>query len=153
MTPDRIVVVALVNRRGAVLLRMRDERSVVRSNRWSLPGGGAEAGETPELAAVRIVREQTSLKVEPTKLRLAWNGLIHELSAVAYLFAVATPATDQDIPIDGVPGEIARYNGFVTTFVPGDEVQNGRTFTPVSGYVISTFMGSPLYRELAGPRY
>ena len=46
MELDRIVVVALVNRRGQVLLRSRDQVSTVRANRWSLPGGGAQRDES-----------------------------------------------------------------------------------------------------------
>lgn len=149
MALDRIVVVALVDKNGAVLLRTRDEMSAVRANRWSLPGGGADPGETPEQAGVRMVAEQTSLTVSAQDLKLAWNGMIPGLEAVIYHFAVSTMATDKDIPIDRVPGAPARYKGYVTRFVPEDIVLRGRTFTKVTGYVLGTFMSSGLYRELA----
>jgi len=35
---------------------------------WTLPGGGAEPGETPEEAAVREVREETGYDVELVRL-------------------------------------------------------------------------------------
>jgi 8-oxo-dGTP pyrophosphatase MutT (NUDIX family) len=150
MALDRIVVVALVDKNGAVLLRTRDEMSAVRANRWSLPGGGAEPGETPEQAAVRLVAEQASLTVSPQDLQLVWNGMIPGLEAVIYYFAAVTTATNKDIPIDPVPGAPDRYKGYVTRFVPEDAVLRGRTFTKVTGYVLGTFMNSVLYRDLQG---
>ncbi len=35
---------------------------------WVIPGGGIEPGETPEVAMVRELMEETSLKVEVTRL-------------------------------------------------------------------------------------
>jgi 8-oxo-dGTP diphosphatase len=144
----RIVLVALVNRSGAVLLRMHDEQAVTRPNRWSLPGGAALPSETPQQAAVRLLREQTGLGVTG-ELRPVWRGGLPDLPAEAYLFAAATTATDADITVDAVPGAIGRRGAFVVEFVPGDAVQSGRPFTPASGFVIGDFLQSRAYRELA----
>jgi 8-oxo-dGTP pyrophosphatase MutT (NUDIX family) len=149
MELDRIVVVALVNRRGQVLLRSRDQVSAVRANRWSLPGGGAEREESAETAALRLVREQTGLTVD-SPLRTAWWGRLTHPVAEAHLFAAATKATTADLPFDPVPGALARYGGYVLEFVPGPEALSGRPFTPVTGYVLPNFLGSRLYRELCG---
>lgn len=145
-----VVLVALVNRAGAVLLRMRDEQSTVRANRWSLIGGGAYGvdGETPEQAAQRLVREQTGLETVH-ELRAAWEGRVPELPATVYLLAARTTATTADITVDDIPGALARRGEYFLEFVPGPEVQSGRSFTPASGYVVGQFLDSVLYRELA----
>ncbi|HCT77134.1 MAG TPA: RNA pyrophosphohydrolase [Micromonosporaceae bacterium] len=148
MALERIVLVALVDRSGAVLLRNRDERSTTRPDRWSLPGGGAQPKESPEQAAVRIVAEQTGLTISP-ELRMAWRGRLPDPVAEVYLFATATTATVADIPSDPVPGAIRRRGDYFLEFVPGPDVLSGRSFTPASGYVLGDFLSSMHYRELA----
>lgn len=149
---DRIVVVALVDRQGAILLRRRDEASAVRANRWGLPGGAARPQEPATRAAGRLVREQTGLSVAEKDLRIAWTGTLIEHDVDVTFFAVATDATNDDIPVDPVPGAAARYKDFVTYFLPGDVVLNGRSFTTITGHVIGTFLDSLLYRELSARR-
>jgi 8-oxo-dGTP pyrophosphatase MutT (NUDIX family) len=134
------------------MLRTRDEMSTTRPNRWSLPGGGVDPGETPEQAAVRIVREQTSLTVDGARMREVWAGLVPELRAEAHLLALPTRVTEKDIPADPVLGAPRRFQGSVIELVPGDEVLNGRSFTPVTGLVIGPFLASLAYRELITSR-
>ena len=146
---DRIVVVALVNRAGQVLLRSRDQVSAVRANRWSLPGGGAQPGESPQQAAARLVREQTGLDfTEP--LREVFHGRLTEPAADVQLFATGLDVTTAELPFDPVPGANPRFRGYLLEFVDGPEVLSGRAFTPVSGYVLPRFLSSRHYRELAG---
>ncbi len=145
-----VVLVALVNRRGEVLVRLRGEQSAVRANRWSLIGGGAQPGETHRQAAVRLVREQAGLAPEPSSLQLAWRGTIPDPPMQAILFAARTGATTADIATDPIPGAMARRGEYVVRFVPGDEVQSGRAFTAASGFVIGPFLDSRLYRQLIG---
>ena len=38
------------------------------SNKWGFPGGAVELGETPQMAAIREVKEETGLDVEVDKL-------------------------------------------------------------------------------------
>ena len=47
------------NEKGEVLLQRRAD-----SNKWGFPGGAIEIGETPQMAAVREVKEETGLDVE-----------------------------------------------------------------------------------------
>jgi len=141
--------VALVDRTGAVLLRLHGEQSATRPNRWSLPGGPALTAEIPARAAARLLKEQTGLEVDPLRLRPTWRGRLPDFPAEAYLFAAATTATEADITTDPVPGAIARRGDFVVRFIPGDRVQSGRPFTPASGYVIGDFMTSRAYRDLS----
>lgn len=147
MTAKRIALVALVDGDGAVLLRVRDERSVVRANRWSLVGGGVEAGETPAQAAARMVREQTGL-TEAHDLRLAWRGSLPGVPVEAFLFAARTRASIRDIAMDVIPGALPRRGEYSYEFVPGAAVQSGRPFTLASGHVIGPFLDSRRYREL-----
>ena len=48
---------------GKVLLQRRGD-----SNKWGFPGGAIEIGETPEMAAIREVKEETGLDVKVTDL-------------------------------------------------------------------------------------
>ena len=51
------------NVRGEVLLQRRAD-----SKKWGFPGGAIELGETPQMAAIREVKEETGLDVEAGKL-------------------------------------------------------------------------------------
>ena len=53
----------IFNDRGEVLLQRRGD-----CNLWGFPGGALELGETPEQAAVREVKEETSLDVQVGQL-------------------------------------------------------------------------------------
>ena len=66
--PPRIVpcVGAVVHDAAGRLLLVRRAHDPHRGS-WSLPGGRIEAGETPEQAVVREVREETGLDVRPER--------------------------------------------------------------------------------------
>ena len=49
----------IFNDRGEVLLQRRGD-----CDQWGFPGGTVELGETPQMAAVREVKEETGLDVE-----------------------------------------------------------------------------------------
>lgn len=51
------------NQAGQVLLQRRGD-----SHRWGFPGGAIELGETPEMAAIRELREETGLDVTVSDL-------------------------------------------------------------------------------------
>ncbi|MBB5867157.1 8-oxo-dGTP pyrophosphatase MutT (NUDIX family) [Allocatelliglobosispora scoriae] len=136
MTTLRIVLVALVHPDGAVLLRMRDEQSVTRSNRWSLPGGAVETGEDPRDAGRRLVAAQTGITVEAELIGI-WNGFLPGVPAEVYFYAVPSTATVVVNPAD-----------FTSEFVPGADLQSGRTFTPATGYVLARFADKPRYQSL-----
>ncbi len=53
----------ILNQKGEILLQRRGD-----SNKWGFPGGAIELGETPEMAAIREVKEETGLEVEVTEL-------------------------------------------------------------------------------------
>jgi 8-oxo-dGTP pyrophosphatase MutT (NUDIX family) len=138
MATLRIVITALVHGDGAVLLRLRDEQSVTRPNRWSLPGGAVEAGEEPEQAAKRLIAEQTGLVVQDDLVDL-WHGYLPGVPAEVIFFAVRTAA----------PGAVSNPPGFISEFVAGADIMSGvRSFTPATGYVLIMFADSARYQAL-----
>lgn len=140
MTTVGIALTALVNRAGEVLLRMRDEQSTTRPNRWSLPGGAIKPGETAAGAASRIVTEQTGLTLTRAP-ELFWHGYLPGVPAEVYFYAAPTGAKLADVQ---------QYPGILVQFVPGADVLSGRAFTPATGFVLGRFVGSTQYRDLAG---
>jgi 8-oxo-dGTP pyrophosphatase MutT (NUDIX family) len=59
------VSIILENQEGEVLLLLRDNRSTtVNPNQWTLVGGKVEAGELPEMTALRELEEETGLKAD-----------------------------------------------------------------------------------------
>lgn len=61
LIPAASAVVA--NDQGEILLQRRSDNDL-----WSIPGGAMEPGETIRQTAVREVREETGIEVEPTRL-------------------------------------------------------------------------------------
>ncbi|HEX3931570.1 MAG TPA: NUDIX hydrolase [Nocardioides sp.] len=57
----RVAGVVLVDPRGWLLLQERDEHAPVNPDEWSFVGGGVEAGESDEEAAVRELAEETEV--------------------------------------------------------------------------------------------
>lgn len=45
---------------------------------WTLPGGWADVGESPGVAAAREVREESGYEVRTTKLLAVWDKLRHD---------------------------------------------------------------------------
>lgn len=53
----------IFNDAGEVLLQKRGD-----SNKWGFPGGAIELGETPQMAVIREVKEETGLDVRVDKM-------------------------------------------------------------------------------------
>ena len=62
-----VVAVALVDADGRVLLQQRAPGKTL-AGLWEFPGGKIEAGETPELALIRELREELGISVSTSCL-------------------------------------------------------------------------------------
>ena len=105
--PQRPVpaVGALVFRDGAVLLVKRGAEP--NQDRWSLPGGALETGETVEAAVVREIREETGVDVRPLRVldvrdfierkdsRVRWHYVLIDVLC-EYVRGDPFPATDAE---------------------------------------------------------
>lgn len=64
---EKIILVhaggCILNDKGEVLLQRRGD-----CDQWGFPGGTVELGETPQMAAIREVKEETGLDVEVGEL-------------------------------------------------------------------------------------
>lgn len=69
--PEATVGALVVNENGEVLM----VRSSKWGNKYTVPGGHIELGETAENAIVREVKEETGLDVRPTKLLLVQEAI------------------------------------------------------------------------------
>ena len=64
-----LVALGVVLDEGRILLTRRCEPEVTElHDRWELPGGKVEIGESPEMAAAREIREETGIEVTPVCL-------------------------------------------------------------------------------------
>ena len=93
-------LVLLDARQSVLLLHSRDLNDDVPGSAWELPGGGVEPGESFLMTALREVREETGLALEPSRVEqplwrrdvlYTYRGerrLQHELIAVARLQTV-----------------------------------------------------------------
>ncbi|MGW5669262.1 NUDIX hydrolase [Micromonospora sp. NPDC003776] len=134
MATYEIALVLLVDASGALLLQHRDGNTPVSPNQWSLPGGHLEAGETPEQAARRELREETGLTVD--ELHPLWTGprpyeqgFPHTVTV--HVFRGTTTARQEDV----VLGE-----GRAMVFVPRDEVLD-RDLAITTAHVLSHHVG------------
>ncbi|WP_406495318.1 (deoxy)nucleoside triphosphate pyrophosphohydrolase [Streptomyces sp. NBC_01604] len=64
---EQIVVVGAALLDGGRLLAARRSAPPELAGRWELPGGKVEAGETPEAALVRELREELGVETEPVE--------------------------------------------------------------------------------------
>ncbi len=62
MTLVLVSAVALIDRDGRVLLAQRPARASSMAGLWEFPGGKVEAGETPEAALIRELREELGIE-------------------------------------------------------------------------------------------
>jgi mutator protein MutT len=76
MLNQRVMATAVIKKNGKFLLLKRSRHNKVYAGYWQFPEGGIEAGETPERALARELKEETGLKVKRAKLLGVASGNI-----------------------------------------------------------------------------
>lgn len=83
VTPKVGVGAAILDERGALLLIQRPD-----SGLWGLPVGWSEVGETAATGVVREVREETGLRVRPTRLLGIYDSWRHGSRTLHHFYNV-----------------------------------------------------------------
>ncbi|MCW2756280.1 MAG: hydrolase [Nocardioidaceae bacterium] len=142
--PARLACVLLVDQRGWVLLQERDSAAPRSPDRWGMPGGHVEEGESFEHAAYRELEEETGIVLEPGHLYL-WRD---EKYAGEYLepdrFHVYAARVDGVTDADVVLGE-----GRQIVFVDPAAVPD-LDLAPTARHFVIEFLASATYARLAG---
>ena len=87
--PDKPVVGvgALMIQKGKILLEKR--KNAPGKGKWSIPGGLVELGESPELAVIREVKEETGIEVEdPLLVDVVNNVSLDEKGKIRYHYVI-----------------------------------------------------------------
>lgn len=93
--------VVLINQKGELLCTHRSPEKELCPNMWESPGGGVQAGEDSLTAAVRELREEIGLQLEPGQLCLLYRDKRQD-------FFMDTYAGRVDVALDSLrfqPGE------------------------------------------------
>jgi 8-oxo-dGTP pyrophosphatase MutT (NUDIX family) len=125
--------VALVDRRGWILLQERDEHPVVDPEKWGFPGGGVEDGETFEVAAYRELAEETGVRLD------GQLQLFEEFLCPVAVFAAAVDLTDDDIEC---------HEGRQMVFVEPNRAL-GLDLTASATVALPRLLESEVYRRMA----
>jgi 8-oxo-dGTP diphosphatase len=99
-----IVTALLVNPAGDILVHLRDDDpNILFANQWSLIGGHAEAGETPEAALMREVEEEIGYRIP----RFSLLATFYDGPAVRHVYLVPIDAPLTDLTL--TEGQAIRY--------------------------------------------
>jgi 8-oxo-dGTP pyrophosphatase MutT (NUDIX family) len=102
--------VVIFDEEGRVLILLRPKNMKWAPGKWALPGGHIEEGESPMMAAVREVREETTLAVpNPKQFHISDNGEV-----VYFVAEISNPSVQIDFEHDDFawvyPKELTNYD-------------------------------------------
>jgi 8-oxo-dGTP pyrophosphatase MutT (NUDIX family) len=85
---------------GRVLLIRRAFDDEHRPGEWDLPGGGANEGESPVIAAMREAEEETGIKLHEAGMRLVYTmtKMSSDRGGSVNRFAYATSLPGEQVP-------------------------------------------------------
>jgi 8-oxo-dGTP diphosphatase len=134
-----LAAVLLVDRGGRVLLQLRDGNAPTWPDRWALPGGHIEPGESILDAGHRELLEETGLRAD---LAYYTTQDLPEPPRRKHYLIGGTTATQDDV----ILGE-----GVAMVFTTPADALDGRIFTPGTPEVLATFFHSAAYHALTSP--
>ncbi len=136
----RFASVALVDRRGRLLMQERDGHPLVDPDCWGFPGGGVEEGESYEQAAYRELAEETGVVLD--------GGL--ELFGEFRFFSPPCGGDDEfQLFVGGTDRtEVECHEGRQMVFVE-PAVLRGLPLTQSAGLVLADLLASETYARLA----
>jgi 8-oxo-dGTP diphosphatase len=123
MKTTLVVAVALIDPDGRVLIAQRPEGKTL-AGLWEFPGGKVEAGETPEVALIRELKEELGIDVErsclapltfashtyddfhllmPLFVCRRWKGIAHALDGQQLKWVYAKALKDYPMPPADLP--------------------------------------------------
>lgn len=134
-------LILLVDGDGALLMQHRDANAPLGPNRWGLPGGQVEPGETPIIAAHRELLEETGLS--GLDLQHFWTGprppeAGFDKQITMHAFSGRTEATQDDV----VLGE-----GQAIVFLRAEAALD-RDLTVSAALLLPMFLSSSAYSRL-----
>ncbi len=129
------IAVLLVDRRGRLLLHLRDDKEgIALPGVWAIPGGAIEADESPNKAASRELLEEIGQEVEPLHL----VGSVRRGHRTTHVFCGGAPFSEDAI----VVGE-----GQAFRFFPPEEIRRLQPVAPFVIPVLNDFMTGSLYER------
>jgi 8-oxo-dGTP pyrophosphatase MutT (NUDIX family) len=135
----------LVDPRGWILLQERDEHPRIDPEKWGLPGGHLDPGETFEAGAYRELEEETGVRLAEGDLELYGEFVVDHRAAygtwdLMQVLVAATTLTDADIEC---------REGRRIVFVDPEEAL-ALDLTAGAATIVPAFLSSSHYRRLAG---
>jgi len=121
VTPKVVVNAAVFDERNRLLLVQRLDRGT-----WFLPGGWADVGYPPSEIAVKEVKEETGLLVEPLRLIAILDGFRHKFSLGIPFYCLVYECQILDGQLRPLPHECRDVGFFAETELPEPLHGDGR---------------------------